>query len=139
MNKNKLDFDGDIILVRGLSGSGKTTFSNLIKTLDDVVVAADDYMIDESGEYKFNLYKLNLCHKKCKEKVENEMKKNTKKIFVHNTFTEEWEMKPYKKMAEKYNYRLFSIIVENRHNNTNIHNVSEEMIKKQRKRFIINL
>ncbi len=48
-------------------------------------------------------------------------------------------MKPYKKMAEKYNYRLFSIIVENRHNNTNIHNVSEEMIKKQRKRFIINL
>ena len=38
-------------------------------------------MIDENGEYKFNLYKLNLCHKKCKEKVENEMKKNTKKIF----------------------------------------------------------
>ncbi len=139
MNKNKLDNEKNIILVRGLSGSGKTTFSNLIKTLDDVVVAADDYMIDEKGEYKFNLYELNDCHKKCKEKVEDEMKNNTKKIFVHNTFTEEWEMKPYKKMAEKYNYRLFSIIIENVNNNNNIHGVPSSTILKQKERFVVNL
>jgi hypothetical protein len=31
-------------------------------------------------------------------------------IVVSNTFTQEWEMKPYFDMAEKYGYKVFSIM-----------------------------
>ena len=74
------------------------------------MVAADDFMVDSEGNYDFDLYRLNDCHKKCKDTVEDAMKSEKKKIFVHNTFTELWEMKPYFNLDKKYNYRIISII-----------------------------
>ena len=38
-----------------------------------------------------------------------------REIVVSNTFTMEWEMEPYYELAKKYGYKVFSIIVENRH------------------------
>ena len=105
MKEEVKKYSGDIILVRGISGCGKTTISNLLSSKNDIVVAADDFMVDSEGNYDFDLYRLNDCHKKCKDTVEDAMKSEKKKIFVHNTFTELWEMKPYFNLAKKYNYR----------------------------------
>jgi phenolic acid decarboxylase len=58
---------------------------------------------------------------------------------VANTFTEEWEMETYYEMANRYKYRVHSIIVENRHGNTNIHNVPSEKIEQMKNRFEIKL
>jgi hypothetical protein len=60
-------------------------------------------------------------------------------IVVSNTFTQEWEMKPYFEMAEYFEYKVFSIIVENRHGGINEHNVPEETLTSMRNRFEINL
>ncbi len=60
-------------------------------------------------------------------------------IVVSNTFTQEWEMKPYYEMAEYFEYKVFSIIVENRHGGINEHNVPEEVLTKMRERFEVNL
>jgi hypothetical protein len=48
-------------------------------------------------------------------------------------------MEPYFKMAELNEYRVFSIIVENRHGGVNEHNVPEEVLTKMRERFEIKL
>jgi hypothetical protein len=32
---------------------------------------------------------------------------NVDKIIVSNTFTQEWEMKPYYEMADEYGYMVF--------------------------------
>ena len=48
-------------------------------------------------------------------------------------------MKPYYELAEKYGYRVYSIVVENRHGVKNVHNVPDEAIDKMRKRFEIKL
>ena len=61
------------------------------------------------------------------------------KIVVSNTFTQEWEMSPYFEMAERYGYRVHSIIVENRHGGVNEHNVPEEKIQQMKDRFDISL
>lgn len=61
------------------------------------------------------------------------------RIFVANTFTQEWEMKPYFDLAEKYDYTVYSIIVENRHGNSNIHDVPDETQIKMKERFEIKL
>lgn len=67
------------------------------------------------------------------------MESSFQKIAVSNTFTQEWEMKPYFELAEKYGYMVFSTIVEKRHNNKNNHNVPEEKIEQMRNRFEVNL
>jgi hypothetical protein len=60
-------------------------------------------------------------------------------IVVSNTFTQQWEMDTYFGLAEQYGYKVFTIIVENRHDGENIHNVPEEKIKQMANRFEIQL
>ena len=60
-------------------------------------------------------------------------------IVVSNTFTQEWEMEPYYKMAESWGYRVYSIIVENRHGGVNVHGVPEDKLQTMKHRFEIKL
>jgi len=67
------------------------------------------------------------------------MESNTPKIAVSNTFTQEWELQPYYELAIKYGYYVTSIIVENRHGGTNVHDCPEDMIQLMKDRFNIKL
>ena len=100
------------------------------------------YMVD--GEYKFDGSKIKEAHQWCQNSVHSAMILNHtaglhNTIVVSNTFTQEWEMKPYFEMADQYDYKVFSIIVENRHGGVNEHNVPEEVLTKMRERFEVNL
>jgi predicted kinase len=127
----------ELIIVRGLPGSGKSTFS---KSLGGEHIEADMFFVDkETGEYKFDATKLKYAHNWCGDVVETWMEDGLKKIVVSNTFTQEWEMEEYYKLAEKYGYMVFSIIVENRHGGINEHNVPEEKLEQMKHRFQIKL
>jgi hypothetical protein len=67
------------------------------------------------------------------------MKMELSKIVVANTFTENWEMKSYFDMAERYKYRVHTIVVENRHGGKNIHGVPDDKLQIMKNRFEINL
>lgn len=67
------------------------------------------------------------------------MSDSEERIVVSNTFTQEWEMKPYLEWAEDFGYKVFSLIVENRHGGVNCHNVPEENLKKMKDRFEVKL
>jgi len=67
------------------------------------------------------------------------MRQQKAKIVVANTFTQEWEMDEYFKMAERYNYRVHTVIVENRHGNENVHGVPEDKLQQMKSRFQIKL
>jgi hypothetical protein len=67
------------------------------------------------------------------------MEDGLKKIVVSNTFTQEWEMLPYFELGKKYDFKVISLIVENRHNGVNDHNVPIEVIDKMKNRFEIKL
>jgi hypothetical protein len=60
-------------------------------------------------------------------------------IVVSNTFTQEWEIEPYFKLAEQYGYKVFTIVVENRHGGINQHGVPDEVLTKMRDRFEFKL
>lgn len=126
-----------LILVRGIPGSGKTTFAEIISG-NVPVVSADDYFY-ENGKYLFNPDELGNAHKYCQLSTLTMMEKGFEKICVANTFTTQKEMNPYFDMANDYGYRIFSIIVENRHGNLSIHNVPDETIINMKKRFNISL
>jgi predicted kinase len=124
----------ELFLLRGLPGAGKTT---LAKSLSGLHLEADQYFM-EDGEYKFDASKLKEVHVKCQNAVRVWMGKQDR-IIVSNTFTQEWEMQPYYDLAEKYGYRVYSLIVENRHGGVNEHGVPQETLEKMKNRFEIKL
>ena len=130
-----------LILLRGLPGSGKTTLADILNEKDKYpVFSIDDYFMDKkTGEYKFEYDKNHLAYKQCEEKVRSCMEKKHKKIFVHNTFTLEWELEPYFIMASEFNYWIFVVTVENRHNGLNEHDISVEQIRKMAEKYTVKL
>ena len=125
-----------LYISRGIPGSGKSTFA---KSLNISHIEADMYFIDsETGEYNFDATKLKQAHNWCQERTETHMMLGLN-VVVSNTFTQEWEMETYYKLAEKYGYIVFSIIVENRHGGINQHNVPEEVLTNMKNRFNIKL
>lgn len=120
-----------LILVRGCSGSGKSTFAEL---LSEFVISADDYFMVH-GEYKFDPTKLHFAHKHSLDATETSMVNDVDQIVVANTFTTEKDLEPYIALAANHGYTVFSVIVENRHGGTNIHNVPVERVKKQEQRL----
>jgi predicted kinase len=125
-----------LIIARGLPGSGKTTFANLFG--DSHICTADDYHM-VGDKYDWKPENVSFAHMKCQEKCEKLMKMNSPKIIVANTSTTVQEMAPYYTLATKYGYKVFSVIVENRHGGANIHNVPDDTIQKMRNRFDIKL
>ena len=129
----------DLILLRGLPGSGKSTLAESITDVKTHIFSADMFFEDENGQYNFDLSKLREAHQWCKDGVEGRMKWDKSPIVVANTFTQEWEMKGYFDLAEKYGYKVHSIIVENRHGGTNVHGVPDDKLEVMKKRFEITL
>jgi predicted kinase len=133
-----------LTIVRGLPGSGKSTFANFVWN-DYAICEADKFFYDKEGNYNFDASKLKQAHEWCRNEVETRMKDNQNnpqyypEIVVSNTFTQEWEMQAYFDLAEKYEYKVFSVIVENRHGNKNIHGVPDDTLKRMKDRFQISL
>lgn len=133
-----------LTLLRGLPGAGKSTFASFIWN-DYSICEADKFFYDKEGNYNFDATKLKLAHVWCFNQVRTRMEDNQAnpqfypEIVVSNTFTQEWEMEPYYKLAEQYGYKVFSVIVENRHNGINQHGVPDDKLKQMKDRFQIKL
>ena len=127
----------NLILVRGVSGAGKSTIAPMFKNA--VLVSTDDFFLDEYGEYVFDANSLVINHQFCQIAVKMMMKDNEELIVVHNTFTEDWEMDAYFDLARQYGYAVHTIIVENRHGSKNVHDVPQDVIKAQKERFSVTL
>lgn len=145
-----------LFLLRGLPGAGKTFTANTLSDGGEYpVLSADMFFEDENGNYNWDASKIKEAHAWCKESLEDIMSGKSKfieypameteyvpnadKIFVANTFTQDWEMDDYYALAEKYGYVVVSLIVENRHGGQSIHDVPPATIEKMRERFSIKL
>jgi predicted kinase len=129
-----------LIILRGLPGSGKTTLAELLSENKWPVFSIDDYFTDPlTKKYSFDFSKNHLAYKACQDKTEEAMQTGTEKIFLHNTFTLEWEMEPYFILAEKYQYKLHILTVENRHHSKNKHDIPQEQIQKMAEKYKVVL
>ena len=133
-----------LYLVRGLPGSGKTTLAETLATpLGAPVFSADNFFEkkkeDGTIEYNFDISKIGIAHSVCRSKTKNAMEFEYRNIFVANTFTTEKEMREYFNLAKEFGYKIFTLVVENRHGNSNVHNVPTETLEKMKNRFNVKL
>ena len=132
----------NLYLLRGLPGSGKSTLARFV---GDAFVEADMFFL-KNGKYEFDGSKIRDAHAWCQSTVREWMQMNAdtygleySEIAVSNTFTQEWEMEAYYNLAKEFNYKVFSIIVENRHDGVNSHGVPEDKFEAMKSRFEVKL
>jgi len=129
-----------LIILRGLPGCGKSSFAKMIWS-EHAICEADQYWYDKDGNYNFDASKLRQAHEWCQAKVRQFMEDHqiNGEIVVSNTSTTEKELQPYLDLANEYGYKVVSLIVENRHGNSNVHSVPQETLQKMKDRFQIKL
>lgn len=129
-----------LIILRGLPGSGKSTLAKILSDGAWPVFAIDDYFTDlTTGEYTFRFAENHLAYKQCQKNTEGAMKEGVEKIFLDNTFTLDWEIEPYFKLAEKYKYTVFVSTVENYHGNKNVHAIDDEQMARMAAKYKVKL
>jgi len=123
-----------IYIIRGVPGSGKTTFGNRLKAGGVVhyVLSADDYMTGPDGEYCFNPEKLKECHERCRMDTIARVR-DGESVAVCNTFTRVWEMQPYVNIAKNLKATLY--VIRSEGNFKNVHGVPDDKVEAMRARF----
>lgn len=129
----------NLYLIRGLPGSGKSTFAEQLAELTGAIqLEADMYHLDAAGNYNWKPENVYAAHKWCQDTTKRLMILGAD-VIVSNTSTTEKELAPYLDLAEHYGYRVTSMIIENRHGNKSVHDVPEETMDKMRNRFSVKL
>lgn len=121
----------NLIILRGLPGSGKSTLAKEFK--DRVHVETDMFFIDAlTRKYVFDGSKIAEAHKWCQNRV-FELLKHGLPVVVSNTFTQQWEMKPYIEFCNEMNMTYSIINAENQFES--VHNIPVEVYEKMKARW----
>lgn len=132
----------EIIIIKGTSGSGKSTFANFIAGIYPVyrgvvICEADQYFEVTNKNFHYSL--LNEAHEYCRNKFQQAIKDNIEIIIVSNTSTRESETKFYIDLAKEKGYKVISLVVENINGTKNIHNVPEKTLADQKARLMASI
>lgn len=88
----------ELVLIRGLPGSGKTTMARVLALVGYEHHEADQYF-ERNGDYRFDAAELPNAHAWCLERTKDSMARGARCV-VANTFTRRWEMQPYMDAAK---------------------------------------
>ena len=116
----------EIVLIRGVPGSGKTTKA-LTEYPNHVLCEADQFFETDTG-YKYDRKKIKYAHEYCLNNARKYLMMGFD-VVVANTFTCVWEMQPYIDIG-------FPVkVVEATGNYDNVHGVPQEIVDRMRERY----
>lgn len=128
-----MDNKKEVVLMRGISGSGKSTYikNNLN---DHKICSADHYFINDNNEYIFDVNKLTEAHICCMKKYLNLLINDEEKIVVDNTNLKPEEYAPYIQVALSMDYKVKIIEVHTSMDKclkNNNHGVTDIVLQRQ--------
>jgi len=126
---------GDLILLRGLPGAGKT---ELARILGGEAFENDDYFTI-GDQYLFDVKRLHQAAASCLQNVKNAMEDQKPLICVANTFADEKELDPYRRLCALHGYRCHIVTVENRHGGRTRHGTPSAQIATMRENYKVKL
>jgi hypothetical protein len=141
-----------LYLIRGLPGSGKSTFAEKLALTEYISYElgietgllahfeADQFFVKD-GVYSWYPGGISRAHAECQENVYKAMQGQALDIIVSNTFTRQAEMEPYRNLAALNDFQVVEIslfdggLSDSALAARNIHNVPVETIKRMRERW----
>ena len=135
-----------LYLIRGPSGSGKSTLARMLKCaieadgvgVDVHTYAMDDWRMDKDGKYHYNPSQNQDVADKCLATVsKHTIEQDPCVVIVHNTFTQEWEIAPYRKLARECGWKIVEYVCLNMFDN--IHETPPDKVLLQRKKMLKTL
>lgn len=128
-----------LILIRGIPGSGKTTLAGIIIGNNPSVFKhyeADMYFTDDNGNYMWDFSRISAAHSWCQEATHKALDDGYS-VIVSNTFTTKKEIQYYLDLAE--DFQIVPTVVVANGNFKNVHSVPEETINRMKERFQQNI
>lgn len=127
-----------LILIRGVSGSGKSTKAQKIILASKAQGFSTSCNEADHFRYKWGtyIYRVNenaSCHKKCLSKTAQAMQNNTNVVVVANTFIKKAQLKPYLCLANKHGYSVEIIVMQG--NYPNRHGVPKYVVQAMKNSF----
>ena len=123
-----------LILVRGVPGSGKSTYAKTLVDWYHYAIEADQYFVRIDGVYDFNPKLLKNAHDWCYNEVVDVLRNDPKEtVSVANTFTRVWEMQRYIDYAKANDIPFKVVRCIGRYQN--VHGVPDEKVQEMLERF----
>lgn len=94
-----------VIILRGIPGSGKSTWTKA-NAPEGAVVCSADHFFEKEGEYKFDPRQLPAAHGSCLMKFVGAVADPRNTVVVDNTSTTAVEVAPYASLALAYGHEL---------------------------------
>ncbi len=112
-------YGNEIVLIRGLPGSGKSTMA---KSMAGYLHFESDMFFVTDGHYAYDALKIRQAHDWCEASAKAAIEEG-KNVVVSNTFMKKWELQPYIDFG--YPFR----VIEMDGKWPNLHEVSDDVIK----------
>lgn len=119
--------NAELVLIRGLPGSGKTTMASVLAQVGYAHFEADMFFVVD-GVYRYDPSRIRDAHAWCQRKTREALALG-RRVVVSNTFTRLQEMEPYRSMTT--NIR----IIEAEGRWQNVHGVPAERLRQMAERW----
>jgi len=126
---------GKLIIIAGIPGAGKSTLAAkmVAEGQADCFFEADQWMIDNSGNYLFQPDKLKYCHEKCFRSVCDALR-NGLTVIQSNTNLQQWECRKYIEFAKSLVAEVEIIHLHSEYGS--IHGVPAQKLKEMKERRV---
>ena len=122
INHSHPTFQKNVIIIRGLPGSGKTYFSNQIvnanKELRVSICSADHYFERQEIGYQFSGDKIAKAHTFCRDQMISSLNDKVDLIIIDNSHSQKWEYQIYQRIALFCGYNVTILEIPCNNENT---------------------
>lgn len=125
-----------LILIRGIPGSGKTTFAKKLMQSDSFMPHLQhfeaDMWFDRYNGGKFDPKKLKKAHEWCQKQTKDHLNMGFN-VIVSNTFIKRWEVEKYHEIAEECGCFVEEMTMTGEYQN--VHGVPDSKVQSMKENF----